>query len=71
MPEKSDGMVESPMLECSNTTCYYNKGFSFTAGSLKYERLGTEDRNYFPTADDDGCRLQNLKQNERCEKNNM
>lgn len=48
VPEKSDGMVDTPMQECSTTTCYYKKGFSFIAESLKYERLSTEDRNYFP-----------------------
>lgn len=48
VPEKSDGMVDRPMQECITITCYYNKGFSFIAESLKYERLNTEDRNYFP-----------------------
>lgn len=47
IPEKSDGMVDTPMQECNINTSYYNKGFSFTAESLKYEMLSTDDTNYF------------------------
>lgn len=71
IPEEVGGMADTPVLECGTTACYYNKGFSFAAESLKYEKLRTQHRNDFPTVDDDGCRLQNLKQKERCEKSNM